>query len=114
MNSKWELLMLGFVVCILCSCGHSYSVLQREYYDKSGVVEDLYGPACLSPTYIATLGVNAIDKDTIIIQEQLTMYNLLVVAQKKFGTDVTIQNVRWDLRNKKKISAIFDVVKCSK
>jgi hypothetical protein len=36
----------------------------------------------------------------------------LAVAKKKYGEDVTIQNVRWDVKNKKNISAIFDVIKC--
>jgi hypothetical protein len=58
------------------------------------------------------MGVDATTTDTITEQRNLTLFNLLAVAKKKYGEDVTIQNVRWDMKNKKNISAIFDVVKC--
>ena len=45
--------------------------------------------------------------------ESLTMYNLLYDARVAHGNDVTIQNIRYDLKNgKKKVSVVYDVIKC--
>jgi hypothetical protein len=96
----------GFAAC------DTYKVHQRSLQNRDVNHEDMYGAACPSPIYIATMGVDATTSDTITEQRTLTLYNLLAVAKKKYGEDVTIQNVRWDVKNKKNISAIFDVIKC--
>ena len=47
--------------------------------------------------------------------DNLRQYNekLLADARAKYGNEVTIQNVRWDYMNKKRISVIYDVIKCN-
>jgi hypothetical protein len=96
---------------LILSCD-TYKVNQRMLLGQEINHEDMYGQACPHPTYIATMGVDATTTDTITEQRNLTLYNLLAVAKKKYGEDITIQNVRWDMKNKKNISAIFDVIKC--
>ncbi|MFN4812008.1 MAG: hypothetical protein ACK5HE_03455 [Bacteroidota bacterium] len=102
-------LMLPLAVFAACD---TYKVHQRSLQNRDVNHEDMYGAACPGPIYIATMGVDATTSDTITEQRTLTLYNLLAVAKKKYGEDVTIQNVRWDVKNKKNISAIFDVIKC--
>jgi hypothetical protein len=63
-----------------------------------------YSPSSVSSTSTAVV--------TLSDGENISMYNLLVDAKAKFGEDVTIQNVRWDFKNKKRISVIYDVIKC--
>ena len=89
-----------------------------------------YASACASPVYVATQGksirsvssvksyspssVSSTSTAVVTLSdgENISMYNLLVDAKAKFGEDVTIQNVRWDFKNKKRISVIYDVIKC--
>lgn len=89
-----------------------------------------YAPACASPVYLSTQGktirsvssvksyspssVSSTSTAVVTLSdgENISMYNLLVDAKAKFGEDVTIQNVRWDFKNKKRISVIYDVIKC--
>jgi len=103
--------MFFLVIVALSSC-ITYSVNQRNLLPKDTNHEDMYGISCPNPTYIATMGIDATSSDSLISQKKLTLYNLLNEAKKKYGNDVTIQNVRWDKKNRKYISAIFDVVKC--
>ena len=44
----------------------------------------------------------------------MTLATLLNDAKVKYGNDVTIQNVRWDLLTDKvtKVSVVYDVIKC--
>ncbi len=106
-----SVLSFAFLTLILTGCD-TYKVNQRNILHKDVNHEDMYGQACPNPTYIATMGVDATTTDTITEQRNLTLFNLLAVAKKKYGEEVTIQNVRWDMKNKKNISAIFDVIKC--
>lgn len=103
---KLTLSIAAFAAC------DTYKVNQRSLHNRDINHEDMYGAACPSPSYIVTMGVDATTSDTITEQRTLTLYNLLAVAKKKYGEDITIQNVRWDVKNKKNISAIFDVIKC--
>lgn len=111
MKTKLTIIISFFFIIIFSGCD-TYSVYQRSLMQKDASQEDMYGAACPSPTYVATMGIDATSSDSIISQEKLTLYNMLNAAKKKYGEDVTIQNVRWDKKNKKNISAIFDVVKC--
>jgi hypothetical protein len=106
-----SVLSFAFLTIIITSCD-TYKVAQRTILHREYDHEDMYGQACPNPTYIATMGVDATTTDTITEQRNLTLFNLLAVAKKKYGEEVTIQNVRWDMKNKKNISAIFDVIKC--
>jgi hypothetical protein len=67
------------------------------------------GRACGHPQYVATI---AKQNTALPAETSLTFYNLLKDAQTAHGTDVTIQNVRYDLEKGVKISVIYDVVKC--
>lgn len=47
-------------------------------------------------------------------QQSLTLAEILKFTKSKKGDDISIQNLKWDIRNGKRISAIYDVVKCGK
>jgi hypothetical protein len=84
--------------------------------------------ACPHPTYVATMSKSAKSKvvssvptstgetknTTVnsIEQENITLFNLLADARTQYGNDVTIQNIRWDMKNKKRLSVIYDVIRC--
>lgn len=104
-------LLLLVAVAMISGCT-TYSVSQRNLQNKDNNHEDLYGISCPNPIYVATMGFNGVTSDTTVSEEKLTLYNLLYEAKKKYGNEVTIQNVRWDQKNKRNISAIFDVIKC--
>lgn len=79
--------------------------------------DTIYGQVCETPTYVATMGL----EPTVVYDAygnaistgKYTLLDCLNAAQEKFGNEVTIVNVRWDIKNKgKRKSAIFDVVKC--
>jgi hypothetical protein len=95
--------------------------------------ETVNSAACSNPEYISTIAKSAVISEitkerlmgngkTAMVAEEyakkydpesLTLYNLLRDARAAHGNDVTIQNVRYDVRNgKKRISVIYDVVKC--
>ena len=47
-------------------------------------------------------------------QQRLTLVSLLSDARVKYGEEVTIHNIRWDITNKKKkTGVIYDVIKCN-
>ena len=78
-----------------------------------------YGNSCENPSYIATIAKegNSPLKDSdgmygTSSDIKLTLANLVKEAQKRFGDDVTIANVRWDLENGKRKSVVYDVIKC--
>ena len=108
---KLKLLLPLIVITALSGCT-MYSVNRGTILNKEPNSREMYGTACPNPTYIATMGINAMRPDSTFAQEKLTMYNLLKEARKKYGEDVTIENVRWDRKNTKNISAVFDVIKC--
>ena len=101
------------VVCSLMSCT-TWNVTQMNSFNKNS--EDMYGPACPNPIYVTTMGVKEIGEHLSLTWNDsdsgLSIYNLLLEAKKKYGNDVTIQNIKWDRRNKSNVSAIFDVIKC--
>lgn len=74
------------------------------------------GSDCPNPIYVATMSVSSKEiKDGAAIynQESMTLTYLLAEARKKYGDDVTIHNIRWDIKNRKmKTGAIYDVIKC--
>jgi hypothetical protein len=110
---KKILTMIALGAITISSC-HTYQVLGFQY-DKEN------GTACPSPVYVGTMGKIVSSSTTLgsngkpiteYNQESLTLYQLLSDARQKYGADVTIQNVRWDMRNKTRISVIYDVIKC--
>lgn len=101
----------GSLFLISCSTS-TYGVKE---YNLSNDVN--YGQACPNPAYVATMflqpksSVDAYGKSLSL--SNYTLEECVVSAKAKYGDDVTIMNVRWDIKNgNKRISAIFDVVKC--
>jgi len=87
--------------------------------------DQMNGSDCPTPIYVATMsrtgkvvetlnGVTGSWSETNIVdQRDFTLVSLLEFARNQHGKDVTIHNVRWDVKNgKKKTGVIFDVVKC--
>ena len=101
---KKVLYSLSFLSLLSISCAR---------YDVNRVNWENLGPsACPSPTYIATMAKSAVVNGSVY-PEKITLFELYNDARVIHGTDVTIQNIRYDVKNgKKKVSVIFDVVKC--
>lgn len=113
---KKTILSLSLItVCFIIGCG-TLDVTQMNSQRKDKNLEDSYGIACPNPIYVATMGIKKADAEGgLTITEtdsKLSVYNILSEAKKKYGDDVTIQNIRWDIKNETKISVIFDVIKC--
>ena len=106
--------MFVIVIAIMSSCS-KYSVI-TILNDQNN------GSSCPNPKYIATMSKTSLiitegiegGRPTVLFnQESLTLVSLLLDARKKYGEEVTIQNVRWDIKNgKKKTGVIYDVIKC--
>ena len=94
---KKILIYLSLIICST-SCAR-YTVVQMTH-------DQINSNACLNPQYVGTGGVISDD------EKHMTLVYFLMEAKKKYGEDVTIQNVRWDFNGKKKVSAIYDVIKC--
>ena len=71
-----------------------------------------YGNSCEHPTYIATISKDADMVSGVYASGTLRLSSLVKEAQTKYGADVTISNVRWDLQNGKRRSVVYDVIKC--
>ena len=113
---KKTILKIGMfvtVIAILSSCS-TYTVATFQPDQNNG-------SDCLNPIYIATMsksaeilktnndGTSSIDFN----QQSMTLVSLLDDARKKYGEEVTIHNIRWDIKNgKKKTGVIYDVIKC--
>ncbi len=104
-----------FAIPMVVSCS-SYQAV------KLSGGEELMPIACKNPTYVATMAKSSFQKvkddegDLVetFNQASLSLYFLLEDARRIYGPDVTIQNVRWDVRNgRKRISVIYDVVRCN-
>ena len=83
--------------------------------------DQINGSDCPAPIYVATMSIssgevnyNAEGNGSFKFnQESMTLVSLLENARKKYGEDVTIHNIRWDIKNgKKKTGVIYDVIKC--
>ncbi|MEI7580053.1 MAG: hypothetical protein WCJ58_08565 [bacterium] len=103
MKKKYIGLLL-FLAIGLSSCDTSRYIVNTFSPDYG------YASACPDPIYIATVSKTAGTHD----QKSLTLATLLNDAKVKYGNDVTIQNVRWDLLTDKvtKVSVVYDVIKC--
>jgi hypothetical protein len=94
-----KVLSFSAILFLTFSC----STFQYQRFDA----ENVNGSACMNPTYVATMSKSAPYEPS-----KLTLFTLLKDARAAHGEEVTIQNVRYDLENKKIISVIYDVVKC--
>jgi hypothetical protein len=101
---------LGLIISIT-SC-NSFSVI---------TISDVnYGISCPNPQYVgtmykssSTISLNDSSASFVNSPFDLQLSALLKDARKKYGVDVTIQNVRWDVKNgKKKVGVVYDVIRC--
>ena len=104
--------MIFSVAALLSGCSvYSVSSHSSESYTGSG---------CSNPTYVATMSrqIDALKSYQepnafTWLPQDLCLFALLRDAQTKYGDKVTIQNVRWDMKNgKKRTGVIYDVIIC--
>lgn len=108
-NNLSKMLMIASVAAFLGGCS-TYSV-------SSHSSESYTGLGCSNPTYVATVykqtGVTQSQPVFGYLPKDLCLTALLIDAQTKYGEKVTIQNVRWDMKNgKKRTGVIYDVIIC--
>jgi len=106
-----KLIFSSLVVILVSSCS------TYDYKRFDGETANGNGSACANPQYVSTISKSAVvfqpNAPKKYMPESLTMYNLLYDARVAHGNDVTIQNIRYDLKNgKKKVSVVYDVIKC--
>lgn len=101
---KKSLLIVSSIL-LLGSCAKMRSI-------ETHLPEQSYGQACPKPEYVATIWRDADNRGGAYISSSIRLANLVKEAQEKYGKDVTIQNVRWDLQNGKRRSVVYDVIKC--
>lgn len=108
-----KILMFFSLILLFSSC--SYYTVTSFQPDQNN------GTDCPNPIYIATISKSAeiikISGDgsgySDLDQKSMTLVSLLDDARKKYGEDVTIHNIRWDIKNgKKKTGVIYDVIRC--
>ena len=124
----WKSILLRTTLILITSCS------TYDYQRFNG--ENVNSAACPNPEYVSTIAKSAVifesTKERLLGNgktakvteeyskkydpESLTLYNLLKDARAINGNDVTIQNIRYDVRNgklrSKRVSVIYDVVRC--
>ena len=105
MKNQSKFLLALCSIVLFSSCAKLRSV---ETHTES----QAYGKACESPKYVATVAREADNAGAAYLSTSLRLSVLLKEAQAKYGDDVTIENVRWDLQNGKRRSVVYDVVRC--
>ena len=128
--------LLALIVVFLSSCA-TYN------YQSTSSDEAFTKVYCKSPEYVGTLTVlvgsnngkyfinrTAVSYGAITVIDtvylkftplDLTISNLTLEAQSKYGKDVTVSNIRWDIETStafffftsvQKVGATYDVIKC--
>ena len=87
-------ILLGLIVLVFVGCA---STTESFYQQKH------YGQHCPSPKLVTSVYLSA---------PNMSLYKCLKIAKEKYGDDVSINNVHWDLEGGVKQSVIFDVIKC--
>ncbi len=98
-----------FVTKVATVCVLFFSSCSKKYLVHNSL--DACACNCSNPQFVSSEFVSVA---TAGGQENLTLAVLLKTAKDRQGYDVSIQNVRWDIKKGKRISAIFDVVRCKK
>ncbi|MEY4851692.1 MAG: hypothetical protein RLY64_355 [Bacteroidota bacterium] len=117
MKSKIALVALLFTFLFFHTSCNTYTVVKSSDSEKG------YGDFCSNPKYIATMykiqnNIFGIENDSInkfepIGGDDFNISTLLKDARSKYGSDVTITNLRWDVKNgKRKVGVVYDVVQC--
>ena len=90
-----------------------FSACATSHYNETSIAMDQpqagYGVACPTPKYIATESAYS---SRTFSASHLSVAELLVQAKEKYGSNVTIQNIHWDLLNGIRVSATYDVITC--
>jgi len=102
----------------LTACKSYYSIVTAP----TAAPENYYGKACTSPVYVATIALSSDSRSfpepterVVYNQEIMTLTELLFYARKKYGKDVTIDNIRYDVRNGRTIvGVVYDVIRCNR
>lgn len=105
MRKRTTLLPMMALALMLSACAKLRSI--ETHSESQG-----YGKACPNPTYIATVSREADNAGAAYLSTSLRLAVLVKEAKAKYGDDVTIENVRWDLQNGKRRSVVYDVIKC--
>lgn len=105
MKKQIKTIGLAISVLLLSSCAKIRSV-------ETCTDSQAYGKACENPKYVATIARDADNVGSAYLSTSLRLAVLVKEAQAKFGDDVTVENVRWDLQNGKRRSVVYDVVRC--
>ena len=124
--------LLALIVIFLSSCAtYNYQTTSSdeafakvycknpEY--KGTVVAKVYDVKIINKTYAVDTGEYVESTFDTYKPIDLTISSLTLEAQSKFGKDVTISNVRWDIETStaffiftsvQKVGATYDVIKC--
>jgi len=96
--------------------------LENKFNKNKGQYGDSFGinvSSCSKTTYLGTMSksvkfTSSKTKDSTSHnnnQNSISLFDLLADAMAKYGNEVFIQNLRWNMKNKKKISVVYDVIK---
>jgi hypothetical protein len=123
--SRKLMIMKKTIVTLLLFSSLALSQGCKPYNVIAFTQDEVYGSSCPSPTYITTMYFTGSIKNIkdengfeslrlVASEEDFTLSNLLKMAKEKHGQDVTISNIRWDVKGKKqkKVGVVFDVIKC--
>ena len=89
-------LVIGLIAIIFAGC--AVPTTTDSFFQEKN-----YGEHCPNPKFVASVYLNGIN---------MKLYQCLQVAKEKYGDDVSINNVHWDIGKGIKRGVIFDVVKC--
>jgi hypothetical protein len=95
------------LMLLLMACSKKYHVTQSM--EACGC--NCTNPKFLSQEYFPPMYLVA---EGNFSQQSLTLAEILKFTKAKKGDDISIQNLKWDIKNGKRISAVYDLVKCGK
>ena len=89
-------ILLGLGVFVFAGCA---STTESFYQQKN------YGQHCPNPKFVTSVYLSG-------AYDKVSLHQCLKLAKEKYGDDVSINNVHWDIFQDRKFGVIFDVVKC--
>lgn len=100
-------LLSASLMLLLMACSKKYHVTSSM---------DACGCNCSNPEFISQDYFPPSNKNAgiVISQKSLTLAEILKYTKTQKGENISIQNLKWDIRNGKRISAVYDVVICRK
>lgn len=85
---------------IICLC---LLLSKCTVYNTETFTQPLYSSPCENPTLV----------ESMYSDNFMTLSEILKYSKTKFGNDVSIVNVHWDVFDGERKSCIFDVVRCN-